>query len=123
MPNVKIAMFSVLSAHSKIKLHRGYYKGTLRLHLGLSTPNSDDCFIVVDNKKYSWRDGQAILLDDTFLHYVENNTDTDRIILFCDLVRPTTGFASDLNDFLLKYLAPLSSRQNNIKRNKRNLFG
>ena len=105
-------MFSVLSPHSKIKIHRGFYKGVLRFHLGLSTPNSDDCFIVVDNKKYSWRDGEGVILDDTYLHYVENNTDQDRIILFCDIVRPTKGYASSLNNFLINYMAPLSSRNN-----------
>ena len=111
-------MFSVLSPHSKIKIHRGFFKGIIRFHLGLATPNSDDCFIVVDNKKYSWRDGEAVLLDDTFLHYVENNSDQKRIILFCDIVRPTQGYAKILNEFLIKFMAPFSSRKNKDKKIK-----
>ena len=56
------------------------YKGCLRFHLGLSTPNSDDCFIIINGEKYSWRDGEGILLDDTYEYEVHNNTDETRII-------------------------------------------
>ena len=51
LPDVKIAMFSVLSPGAKIIPHQGPYKGCLRYHLGLSTPNSENCFIVVGKKK------------------------------------------------------------------------
>ena len=61
---------------------------------------------------------KTLLLDDTFLHYVENNTDQKRIILFCDIVRPTHGYAKILNEFLIKFMAPLSSRKNNQKKVK-----
>lgn len=54
---LKLAMFSVLAPGAKILPHSGHNKGCLRYHLGVVTPNSDDCFIVVKNKKYSWKDG------------------------------------------------------------------
>ena len=41
-------MFSVLAPGAKILPHDGVYKGCLRFHLGLSTPNSDDCFIIIN---------------------------------------------------------------------------
>ena len=47
LPDVKIAMFSVLTPGASIKPHVGPYKGCIRYHLGLSTPNSDDCYIIV----------------------------------------------------------------------------
>lgn len=101
MPNIKIAMFSVLKPHAKIRPHRGPYRGCIRLHMGLITPNSDECFINLDGKSYSWRDGEVVLLDDSYLHYVENNTDKHRVILFCDIVRPMHFIGDDMNNLLM----------------------
>ena len=112
LPNIKLAMFSVLAPGTRIKAHKGLYKGCLRFHLGLSTPNSDNCFIVVDNKKYSWKDGEGILIDDTYEHWVHNNTDKKRIILFCDIVRPLNNIGSILNNFLINNLGKYTSREN-----------
>lgn len=88
IPSVKAAMFALLPPNSKLGLHRDPYAGSLRYHLGLFTPNSDDCFIVVDGNKYSWRDGEDVLFDETFVHEAYNNTDENRLILFCDVTRP-----------------------------------
>lgn len=111
-PDIKIAMFSVLKPGARIKPHYGPYKGCLRYHLGVSTPNSDDCFISVDDKKYSWRDGKGILLDDTYTHWVENNTNEKRIILFCDIVRPMGPLATLMNEPIMKIGGKLTTRGN-----------
>jgi beta-hydroxylase len=88
MPDIKAAMFVVLPAGSYLPVHRDPYAGSLRYHLGLITPNSDDCKIVVDGEAYSWRDGEDVLFDETYIHYAENKTDKDRLIFFCDVARP-----------------------------------
>lgn len=88
IPCVKAAMFAELAPHGKLNPHRDPYAGSLRYHLGLATPNDDRCFIEVDGIRYSWRDGKSIIFDETYLHWVDNNTDQNRIILFCDLERP-----------------------------------
>lgn len=88
IPSIKAAMFAELPAGSKLMRHRDPYAGSIRYHLGLRTPNDDGCFINVDGESYSWRDGEAVLFDETFIHYAENQTDQDRIILFCDVERP-----------------------------------
>ncbi len=88
MPNVKAAMFVVLPAGSKLPTHRDPYAGSLRYHLGLITPNSDNCNIVVDGEKYYWCDGEDVLFDETYIHFAENTTDKDRLIFFCDIERP-----------------------------------
>ncbi len=88
IPSVKAAMFAALPPGGRLVRHRDPYAGSLRYHLGLITPNDDKCFIDVDGEKYSWRDGKSIIFDETFIHYAENATDKDRIILFCDLERP-----------------------------------
>ncbi|CAM2141441.1 beta-hydroxylase [Pararobbsia alpina] len=88
LPSVKAAMFAQLPPGGKLNPHRDPYAGSLRYHLGLSTPNDDGCWIEVDGTRYSWRDGQEVMFDETYLHRAANETQTDRIILFCDIERP-----------------------------------
>ncbi len=88
IPSVKAAMFAELPAGSHLGKHRDPYAGSVRYHLGLSTPNDDNCLIDVDGEPHSWRDGQAVFFDETYVHWAQNKTDKTRIILFCDVERP-----------------------------------
>jgi len=99
VPSVNGAMFSLLPAGSQLTRHLDPVACSLRYHLGLSTPNSNDCYINVDGTSYSWRDGDALLFDETFLHYAKNNSDRYRLILMCDVNRPTNFFGSIINFF------------------------
>lgn len=113
IPEVHLAMISILKAGGKISPHSGGFRGCLRYHLGLDTPQSDDCFIVVGNEKYSWRNGQDVIFDDTFYHYVQNNTSQDRIILFLDIERPQlTAAAQKRVQNLIRWFGPLTTRAN-----------
>jgi beta-hydroxylase len=88
IPSVNAAMFALLPPGSKLGAHRDPFAGSLRYHLGLVTPNSDSCRIVVDGQPYAWRDGEPVMFDETFIHTAENKSDVTRIILFCDVERP-----------------------------------
>ncbi|RTF98387.1 lipid A hydroxylase LpxO [Serratia marcescens] len=88
LPSVKAAMFAELPPGSHLGKHRDPYAGSVRYHLGLMTPNDDRCFIEVDGEQHSWRDGQAVIFDETYVHWAQNATDQTRIILFCDVERP-----------------------------------
>jgi len=88
IPEVKGAMFAMLPPGARLVKHRDPYAGSLRYHLGLVTPNSDDCYINVDGNHYAWKDGEAVMFDETYIHYAENKTDCNRIILFLDIRRP-----------------------------------
>ncbi len=88
IPSIKAAMFAELPSGSKLMKHRDPYAGSIRYHLGLRTPNDNRCFINVDGTPYSWRDGEAVMFDETFIHYAENQSDQNRLILFCDIERP-----------------------------------
>jgi beta-hydroxylase len=88
IPSIKAAMFAHLPPGGSLGLHRDPYAGSLRYHLGLATPNDPGCAIVVDGEPYAWRDGDAVMFDETYLHWAENRTDQERIILFCDVERP-----------------------------------
>ena len=113
IPSVKAAMFAKLPPGGKLNPHRDPYAGSLRYHLGLITPNSDDCFILVDGEKYSWRDGEAVLFDETYIHQAKNTSQVDRIILFCDIERPTkVKLVTQINEFFSKYIMSAASSPN-----------
>lgn len=91
IPSINAAMFALLPPGGDLGRHRDPFAGSVRYHLGLSTPNSERCAIWVDGERYSWRDGEAVVFDETFIHWAENKTDTPRLILFCDIERPLTS--------------------------------
>ena len=113
IPSVNAALFALLPGRSKLGAHRDPFAGSRRYHLGLKTPNSDQCRIYIDGEPYAWRDGQAILFDETYIHSVNNDTDDVRIILFCDVTRPLrTGVVRGLNNFMIRYVVKLTETQN-----------
>ena len=81
-------MFAELPPGSRLVRHRDPFAGSLRYHLGLITPNDPACHIEVDGQSYYWQDGEDVIFDETYIHFAENKTDQDRIILFCDVERP-----------------------------------
>lgn len=88
LPSVNGAMISVLPPGGELTRHLDPVACSLRYHLGLSTPNNDACFINIDGVDYSWRDGEGLLFDETYLHYAKNNSDQTRLILMCEVDRP-----------------------------------
>ncbi|GAB7532402.1 aspartyl/asparaginyl beta-hydroxylase domain-containing protein [Pseudomonas sp. 3A(2025)] len=111
IPNVKGAMFALLPGDSHLNPHRDPFAGSLRYHLGLSTPNSDACRIFVDGEEYAWRDGEDVMFDETYVHWVKNETSVTRVILFCDIERPLTNrlmtrINRSVSDFLGRATAP-----------------
>ena len=114
IPSVKAAMFAELPPGSYLGKHRDPYAGSIRYHLGLVTPNDDRCFIEVDQERYSWRDGEATLFDETFVHWAQNDTDQTRIILFCDIERPMKwSWAQYFNYWFGRYVMAAASSPNN----------
>lgn len=99
VPAVHGAMFAFLPRRSQLTRHADPIAICLRYHLGLATPNSDACFINVDGRSQSWRDGEVLMFDETYLHYVRNDTDSDRLILMCDVKRPLNPLGAVFNFF------------------------
>lgn len=113
IPTVKAAMFAVLEPGAKLNPHRDPFGGSLRYHLGLVTPNSDDCFIEVDGERLVWRDGVPLVFDETYIHWAENRTGTTRVILFCDVERPLrTRLVRGLNRWVSANVVKVSATQN-----------
>ena len=82
-------MFSILDPDVNIPPHYGYYKGYLRYHLGIIIPQEEgkSPFIVCGGEKYYWKNGEGVMFDDMYLHYVENPTSKMRVVLFIDVLR------------------------------------
>jgi beta-hydroxylase len=113
IPSVKGAMFASLPPGARLVRHRDPYAGSLRFHLGLITPNSDQCYIVVDGQRYFWRDGEAMMFDETFIHYAENTTQLQRVILFCDVERPLKSrVMTAINRWFARNVMKASATQN-----------
>ena len=111
--SVKAAMFASLPPSSTLNRHRDPYAGSLRYHLGLVTPNDDECYILVDGNRHVWRDGNEVLFDETFIHEAHNTTDQPRIILFADVHRPMRFTLIDkLNHWVSDHILKVSSTQN-----------
>jgi beta-hydroxylase len=120
IPSVNGAMFSLLPPGSQLTRHADPLACSIRYHLGLSTPNSENCFINVDGQSYAWKDGEAFLFDETYLHFVKNNSDQYRLILMCDIERPMSVIGHFVNLFYKQFvrltLVP------NTEQDKRGLF-
>lgn len=113
IPSVHGAMFAMLPPGGKLGAHRDPFAGSLRYHLGLVTPNSNKCRIVVDGVECVWRDGEAFMFDETFIHSAENATDVNRIILFCDVERPMKyRFMTAINRWVSHRIVKASATQN-----------
>ncbi len=113
VPNINGALFALMSPHSELGNHRDPFAGSLRYHLGLKTPNSEQCRIYIDGIPHTWRDGEDLLFDETYIHRFVNDTDEHRLIFFADVKRPlrSKGIAA-LNDFFSSTLMRATATQN-----------
>jgi beta-hydroxylase len=85
IPTLRSALFTVLPPGARLGRHHDPVASSLRYHLGLLTPNSERCALMLDGVPHVWRDGEELLFDPTYLHSAVNETDVVRIILFCDV--------------------------------------
>jgi beta-hydroxylase len=115
IPSVKLATFVELPPGARLSRHRDPYAGWLRYHLGLATPNDDACFIEVDGQRYAWRDGEAMLFDETYVHSAVNGCASGRLVLLCDVERPMRfRWAQGVNHFFGRMLTAAMNPPNVI---------
>jgi beta-hydroxylase len=115
IPSVKLATFVELPPGARLSRHRDPYAGWLRYHLGLATPNDDACFIEVDGQRYAWRDGEAMLFDETYVHSAVNDCASGRLVLLCDVERPMRfRWAQGVNHFFGRMLTAAMNPPNVI---------
>jgi len=89
VPGIENAFFSILAPGKQIPSHHGVTKGLLRCHVGLIVPpDPERCFMEVGDVRCTWQEGRALIFDDTYPHWVRNETDQERAVLLFDFPRP-----------------------------------
>ena len=116
-----LAFFSILKPGAKLSPHVGIYKGVIRYHLSLIVPKEwNKCYININGIILNWIEGSDIMFDDMFPHYVENNTNETRVILFLDIKRDFHNiFLNCINTFFLNYVKSndiLNNTINNVNK-------
>ncbi len=79
-------MFSVLTPGTHILPHRGVTNARVVCHLPLIVP--EDCALVVGGEPHAWREGRAVVFDDTFEHEAWNRGSRTRVVLIIDVWNP-----------------------------------
>lgn len=100
VPNMIQAFFSILDPGKSVPEHEGPYLGYLRYHLGVRVPTQNPPKLIVNKQDYVWREGEAVLFDDSWPHSVVNRSDELRAVLIVDVRRPLP-LAADLVNRLL----------------------
>ena len=93
-PQVTTATISYLDPGKHIPPHKGPFRGILRYHLCLHSPDCESDnppWLSVDGQRYPYSEGGDLLWDDTFMHEVLNPGPNPRIALLLDIKRPVRG--------------------------------
>jgi aspartyl/asparaginyl beta-hydroxylase (cupin superfamily) len=101
-PRVVNAMIAILDPGVTLKAHEGPYAGILRYHLALKVPQDNPPRLRVDQDYYTWKEGESILIDDTFQHEVYNDSEASRILVIVDVRRPMSLLPDAVNWFSLR---------------------
>lgn len=105
IPGMIQAFFSILEPGKNIPLHKGPYFGYLRYHLGLHVPKDHPPRIVVNSQPYTWREGEAVMFDDSWPHQVDNQSEDFRAVLIVDVLRPMPFLPTLANKFATQLVA------------------
>jgi ornithine lipid ester-linked acyl 2-hydroxylase len=123
IPGMKTAMFSILAPKKHIPEHRGMWKGMLRYHLGLIIPGpKGSCRIRVGQDVRSWEEGKSLVFDDSHLHEAWNDSDSYRVVLFVDLLRPVIFPLSLVNRavvWITAHMPSITEPMDRVKKNAR----
>lgn len=79
-------LFSVFTAGTHLLPHRGVTNTRLVGHLPLIVP--PECALNVGGEIHEWREGRAVVFDDTYEHEAWNRSQQTRVVLIFDLWNP-----------------------------------
>ncbi|MEP2989281.1 MAG: aspartyl/asparaginyl beta-hydroxylase domain-containing protein [Parasphingorhabdus sp.] len=90
IPQIKerspMALYSVLEPGTHIAPHFGLLNTRLICHIPLMLPS--DCALRVGSETRPWKDGEALIFDDSFEHEAWNRSKERRVILLFEIWRP-----------------------------------
>ena len=87
---------SVIEPDSLVKPHTGTSNARLRIHLGVRIPKQG-VGIKVAGETRVWETGKCLVLDDSFVHSVWQNSTEPRIVLIVDVWHPELDRAARLD--------------------------
>lgn len=85
VPRLRFATWSVFGPGAELPEHVGTNSGHLRLLFGVDCGPS--AWIRIDGTDYRMSDGDGVLFEDTLPHHALNDSDGQRVLLMCDLLR------------------------------------
>jgi beta-hydroxylase len=89
VPGLETAFFSIMEPGAHLTPHTGVTKAIFTCHLGLRVPqDAEKCWMMVNGQKFNWREGRALIFDDTYEHEVRNATAEPRVVLLLHVRRP-----------------------------------
>jgi len=89
VPGLVSALYSVVAPGAHIRRHRGVTKAIMTLHICLKAPvDAENCRMDADGVQVVFREGHAVVLDDTFPHEVWNEATGPRVNLLIQFRRP-----------------------------------
>jgi aspartyl/asparaginyl beta-hydroxylase (cupin superfamily) len=84
-----MALFSRLRPGAHIKPHHGLLNTRLIVHVPLIAPPG--CHLRVGGETREWREGEALVFDDSIEHEAWNRSDRTRTVLLFEIWRPEIG--------------------------------
>jgi aspartyl/asparaginyl beta-hydroxylase (cupin superfamily) len=110
IPGLFEAFFSILEGGKSIPHHEGPYRGYLRYHLGLIVPEKNPPSIRLKDTRYTWKEGESVLFDDSWDHEVYNQCEADRVVLIVDIRRPMPQPFDGVNRFVQRIMQAVYGR-------------
>lgn len=101
VPGLVQAFFSVLDPYKSVPEHDGPYLGYLRYHLALKVPPVKPPCLIVKGQRHVWKEGEAVLFDDSWPHAVENDSPGTRAVLIIDVRRPLPFLPRQVNNLFM----------------------
>ena len=88
IPNLCQGFFSILDPGKSIPRHTSPSRYYLRYHLGLKVPQTNPPSLLLRDTKYTWKEREAVLFDDSWDHEIVNHASELRAVLIVDVLRP-----------------------------------
>lgn len=86
-----IALWSLLKPGTHIKPHHGLLNTRLICHIPLIIP--ENCALRVGNETRAWKEGEALIFDDSIEHEAWNRSQETRVVLLFEVWRPEITMA------------------------------
>ena len=102
VPGLVSAIYSVVKPGAHIKRHQGVSKAIMTAHIALVVPRDRaKCRMEVDTVPVVWKEGEAVVIDDTYPHEVWNESDETRVVLLIQFRRPMRWPGSLLGSLII----------------------